>query len=826
MTNGSTFRLSLLSATILGGTALALPAAAQSTGASDPTRQEPAGTQIAAADDNAIIVTATRRATTLLDTPINITALSGDTLAQQRVDDVRDIADFTPGLTIPDTGPRSTGSIVLRGLNAGDTSDTGSGYDNALGIYLGEVPLYYDFKLLDIDRVEVLLGPQGTLYGLGTLAGAIRYIPKLPDADEFQAEVHGRVYAKAHSEDAGVQADAVINIPIVTDHVAFRSVNGYYFDPGFIDYPLLLQTPGVSIAQPGGPDGFFTDEAYAANLRRENDLNYERTYTSRNQLLLQTGPNFRAIVTYAYQQTETEGVQANHAGVLNTGRYESAARYTEPAERHAHLAALELNISVGDIFDIVSSTGYTEVKTEAQGDVTDLLLDLDYDYEAFPAFSGFNYNRTKREQVNQEVRFVSTHGGPLSWVIGGFYNEQKLDSYGFESTPGLSDFYGVPNNPDDLEYISYIRSKIEEKAVFGEATLNITDEWQVTGGLRYFDYTSEITGALSLPLLGDPTDVYSQEPAGGVGGEDGVVWKFNTSYRFAPDFMAYATYSKGYRIGGPNRVAPCPDPVPEDQQNACALPNEQQYGPDTTKNLEIGIRAGLFDRRLNISANVFNIDWEGIQVASATFYGVTGITVNGGKARSRGFEATFNAQPIPPLSIAGSYSFTDAELRSDVPDLIAVRTIPGYYGPYRSRTRPDLPTKFSQLDALKGDRLPGSARHTASLGATYTHDLNDDAELIANWTATYRGEVVTRLGGARTSGEVLPDYLTHRASLTYATDRFDLTLWANNIFDKYAVTSIGNDLSRVGVNDGQAVRFYSRAVLNPRTVGLEARIRM
>jgi len=166
-----------------------------STMAATPVFDQEMSENLAADDaggDSVIVVTATRRATTLMETPVNISVVSSEDLERNRIDDVRDLADFTPGLTISDTGPGSTGSIVLRGLNASGVGDGGANYDDALGVYLGEVPLYYDFKLIDIERVETLLGPQGTLYGLGTLAGAIRYIPNRPNASDIEGEVHGR----------------------------------------------------------------------------------------------------------------------------------------------------------------------------------------------------------------------------------------------------------------------------------------------------------------------------------------------------------------------------------------------------------------------------------------------------------------------------------------------------------------------------------------------------------------------------------------------------------------------------------------------------------
>ncbi|GEN98566.1 TonB-dependent receptor [Novosphingobium sediminis] len=807
-------KTALMGATILMGST-AFPAFAQMAPA--PASDAP---QAAAIEDNsAIVVTATRRATSLQDVPINITAVGAEQLERQRIDDVRDIADFTPGVTIADTGPGSTGTIVLRGLNASDTDATGNSYDSALGIYLGEVPLYYDFKMLDINRVETLLGPQGTLYGLGTLAGAIRNIPNRPDTTKWQAEWHGRVYGKKEASKTGYQVDGVINIPIVKDHIAFRSATGYYYDPGFIDYALLVKTPGVSLPQPDGfatvPPTSISQAGYDANLYRRKDLNFEKTFTTRNQLLFQITPDLSVDFTYAFQHTKTDGGQYNSDFVLGTGKYESASRYAEPVDRRAHLASMEINAHVAEIFDLVSTTAYTEVKNKRVGDNTDLLLDLDYDYELFPAFTSWNESENTRKQFNQEIRLVSTHGGPFSWVLGGFFNEQKLQADYREHVPGHPWVeFGTQPNPDEIEYASFNRSKVIEKAVFGEGTFKITPEWQVTAGGRYFNYSSLVSGRAVTPLLGDPISPYDAKPAGGTTAKSGGVWKFNTSYKFTPGLMVYATYSKGYRIGGPNTVAPCILPLkPPPFQNVCALPNELQYGPDSTKNLEVGVRAELFNRKLTLNVNAFTIDWSGIQVASATVNGIVGITVNGGKAKSEGFDASFQIRPIDGLSIQGTYSYTNARLTEDVPAIIAVNSPAATY-----------PSRPIQLDALKGDRLPGSTKNSGSLGVNYTFPVMG-GDFSADWTATYRGDVVTRLGWDRAYGDKLPGFVLHRASLSWQNDVFTVGVFANNIFNKYAITAVSNDRSRVGLNDGVVLRYLRNTVITPRTVGLEVRVK-
>jgi outer membrane receptor protein involved in Fe transport len=317
-----------------------------------------------------------------------------------------------------------------------------------------------------------------------------------------------------------------------------------------------------------------------------------------------------------------------------------------------------------------------------------------------------------------------------------------------------------------------------------------------------------------VPLLGDPLSPYDATPAGGTSGQSGSVWKFNTSYKFTPGIMVYATYSKGYRIGGPNTVAPCVLPLkPPPFQNVCGLPNELQFGPDSTKNLEIGLRAELFDRKLTMNLNAFSINWDGIQVASATVNGIVGITVNGGKAKSEGFEASFQLRPVDRLSIQGTYSYTNARLTEDVAKIIAVNSPAGLY-----------PSSPIQLDALKGDRLPGSTQNSGSLGVNYTLPLLG-GDLISDWTATYRGDVVTRLGWDRAFGDKLPGFVLHRASISWQNDQYTIGIFANNIFDKYAVTAVSNDRSRIGQNDGVRLRYFRRTVIAPRTVGLEVRVK-
>lgn len=800
------FRTNLLGATMLLGCA-ALPglAHAQAAPAGDAGASADSG-----ADANYIVVTATRRATTLQDAPINISAVSPQELARQRIDDIKSLSAFTPGMTVADTGPGSSGKIVLRGINSGDSSVEGANANSAVGVYLGEVPLYLDLKLLDIDHVEVLQGPQGTLYGLGTLAGAVRYMPKRPDTEHYTVDLHGRWFGESHSSSAGVNADGTVNIPIVKDHIALRSTVGYYDNPGFIDYNYLLREPGVSNPQPVRGDtaadaSFGTAAQRAANFYSKKDVNYEHTFTTRNQLLLQANPDLKLYLTYAHQITKTGGRQANGAGVLGTGNYEAPWRYLEPTSRKSDLYSAEFNANLFDVAQLVATTAFTNQTIVTQRDNTDLLLDLDYGYEAFPNFSSYNQSTAKYRQFNEEVRLVSTHGGPFSWVIGGFYNNQRFGSQYREYVPGYPEWAGI-YRPDNLEYMSFVNTRTKEKAVYGEGTFHITKDWQVTGGLRYFKYDAYAEGGTDTPLFSKytpyPLVVFApQRIKSGATAADGFVWKANTSYKFSSDLMAYFTYSTGYRTGNVNRVAPCVLPLDPNVQNVCALPNELSYQPDKTRNRELGVRGTLFDKKLQFTLSGFIVTWSGVQVPSQTVNGAVGITVNGSSAVSKGIDFSSHLKITPRLSIDGTYSYNDAHLTAYAPGVVVSSGV--------------------NYDAYAGDRLPGSTKHAGSIGATYTYPLGDGKDIEASWATTYTGNIYSRVG-LRGNGEVIPAYTTHRASVTYHSDLFDVGVYADNIFDKYAVTAVENDSSSYNrTRTGVVERYYAYGVLTPRRVGLE-----
>ena len=225
-----------------------------------------------------IVVTATRREQNIQDIPINIASFSGDALEKREITDLAELGRNVPGLYVVDTGKRTGDAIVVRGLNLDQITSTDGKNNggNVVSTYVGDIPLYVDFAMNDIQRVEVLLGPQGTLYGAGTLGGAIRYLPNRPQFDATAFDFRASTFDLAESDTQGWRGGVMANVPI-SDKLAFRASVDYYDDPGFIDNPYLVRQVGVSDPEPDLHD----PAAVAANLYRKNDVNTEQTTSGR-----------------------------------------------------------------------------------------------------------------------------------------------------------------------------------------------------------------------------------------------------------------------------------------------------------------------------------------------------------------------------------------------------------------------------------------------------------------------------------------------------------------------------------------------------------------
>jgi outer membrane receptor protein involved in Fe transport len=765
-----------------------------------------------------ILVTATRRELSVQDIPLNIAAFDDSLLEAREISDLAELGRSVPGLYVIDQGKRSANSIVVRGLNLNPFASAeflGNTGGETVATYVGEVPLYVDLALNDVERVEVLLGPQGTLYGAGTLGGAIRYIPRKPQFDDFGLDVRGSAFTLNQSDDLGGRAGATVNVPL-SGNLALRASVDQFTDPGFIDAPYMVRQPGLSDPEPNAP------ALAAANLFGEEDVDGENTTSARVALRWQPADAVDATFTYHHQSMDVGGRTQNHRLSFGTGLYESATRYAEPSERTNELLSAEVVADLG-FAELTSATGWSKYDEVGQRDQTDLLLTLEYSYEAFPTFSAFTREIEKEKTFTQEIRLVSQGDGKFSWIGGVFFQDfEQPEADSREFTPGYADYLGG-SRPDDLEYISVLYEDLTEKALFGEIAFQITDRWDISLGARYYDFSFDTLGDQDTPLantvfFGAGPDEINLDLQATTLDDSGSLFKFNTSYRFSEDVLGYFTISEGYRFGAANGIAPC-DPNTGQNQNVCALPDEFQYFPDTTTNYELGLRSQWADGRLTLNGALYYIDWQDPQLASATVNGAQPITRNGEGAETSGIEIALDADVTDRFSLGISYSHSKAELTEVAPSLIREFTPPGF-GPGANYDQ--LPPVY--LDGQPGDRLPGSPEDQATVYFAYDWTLSSRWDLTLNYGINAVGDVITTTG-LRGGGETLGGFSLHHASAVFSGNGpWEFAIYAQNLLDKYAVTGVRSRRSFIQTvadenGDPVRVRSYAEQMVRPREIG-------
>jgi iron complex outermembrane receptor protein len=775
-----------------------------------------------------IVVTATRRAATVQDVPINIAATSGAQIEEQGFNEISDVLAFVPGINVVDRGGRMGNRVIVRGLNADNLGQGGStgATGGTVASYVGEIPIRIDLKLNDMERVETLLGPQGTLYGAGTLGGAIRYIPNRPNFDGMSLEVRADAYMMSESDGVSHETGATINVPL-SDTFALRASVDYDEDRGYIDYNHVVANIGVS-----DPNAPLSD---SANFSPVKDANGYEALSGRIAARWAPTDSFDANLTYYFQDVENEGrVTSGHVGERGTERYVSPSRVLEPDEQKNQLLALELTADLG-FAELTSASGYGKFRSAGNRDQTDLLIGLEYSYESFPTFTARTQENSKRTFFNQEVRLVSTTESNLSWIVGGYYNRERSYGTSEEYTPGYAAFAGF-DRPDDLEYFSASNQLLVEKAVFGEIAYQITDEWQITVGGRYYDYDLQVADIQAQFPLFDPSFVipafeswkdaafepdFRQE-------DNGSLFKINTSYRFTDDFMGYATVSQGFRIGGHNGVSQCSTFDPDAGQGACALAPGQQYGanqfaaddfderfygPDKTTNYELGFKSTLADGAATFNAAIFFVKWAGPQLGSSTINASIPITVNADGAESKGIEMSAAWRVTDQFTLRSAFSYTESELTAFTPDLL--RTITQGAGGTSY-----FATSFE--DGQDGDRLPGSPKTQFSIFANYDQPLDNGNTLRYNASFAAQGNVFSRTG-ARAGSRTLGGYGVANGSVVYDAETWSVTAYVDNIFNKYAETGVQSTARSNVTVSGHSHRAFMVNTLTPRQMGVRFR---
>ena len=701
-----------------------------------------------------VVVTATRRAQPIEEIPYSITAVSGEELSRAGVRDLASLAYQVPGLTMFDYGARYAAATfpIIRGLNASGSSPNGfrAEEQSPVGSYLGNSPVEGYFEINDVQRVEVLRGPQGTLYGAGALGGAIRLIPNAPELDRFSGHVEASGGALDHANDPAYSASAMLNVPL-GETLAFRAAGKWGSSPGFIDaFGILKRGPsGIPVlADPTRP----VDSAGVYTTQK--DWNDQKDFTGRASLRWQPVDSFHADLAYTYAR-----VYGNGGPTANTafqggpspidsrialpagGDYREYSGIEQPFSRKTDLASLDLSYDAG--FATVSTTSsYFETKGTT-------VLDNTAAFAGCPGcayYSGTPINprfiseadhNDDTHTFSQEVRLVSNTGQnqPLDYVLGLFYSKRTSNSSAFYHVPGTPEYSAsegcsvqgtaappdclVVTGPDATTFAAIGTQQYKDRSIFGELTWHLASHAQITFGGRHFkqDFTeAQSFLAYTFPPLVPATPRDSSASKN--------IFKVNPSYEYMPGHRVYANWSQGFRRGGANTL-PLSGPFKDS-------PLLSTYAPDTADNYEAGLK-GRFAKGTTYALAVFDIEWKNPQISGSLPDGNQAVW-NADRARSKGFELEASGPlGLPGFSYTLGFTYADATLTKE------------YALPANDGTGTIVP---GLLHGEAGQQLPGSAKETGAATINYDRTVGADMHWSSTLNYTYRSRIPLALLGA------------------------------------------------------------------------------
>ncbi|MBT2186035.1 TonB-dependent receptor [Sphingobium nicotianae] len=815
----------LLSTTLLS--LWSLPVLAQMGAPAADAPEEQASSEGAPGGD--IVVTAQRRAQSVLSVPYNISAVDGDTLRRSGSLSLNDLARAVPGVVTVDGGLGSRGNknnMTLRGLRT-DAVEPGGGQGGAglatsqVATYFGETQFTFPLMLADIERVEVLRGPQGTLYGASSQAGTIRFVPNRPKFDAFSGYVNVGGSLTEHSSDPSFNLEGALNLPMAPN-LALRVVGGYVRAGGFIDAVNHIEVAGDPFTT--APTRRIPSDPRSGVILKpvERDTNRADQWMARGELRYQPVDALDIQLNYLHQETTARDQQVsqpdypggtfavgigaagyNPAAFPNGsytarpgGPYESTSFYNRPFENNVDLVSLDVTVDVG-LASITSATSYVDTRTATGADTLGPFITPQFNYTNyygyFPRMMPYAKSSTHYRIFTQEVRLVSSWDKPINYTIGGYYQREKFDWAFRMNIPGynqyLIDIGSPPVGTDQNDNIDRATVFVD-RAVFGELTYNLTKAWQVTGGIRFFWQDFDTTQTTAFPQSN-----FLRTDVGNSVKNDRVV-KINTSYDVTPTVKLYATYSEGFRRGGATGI-----PL---SGVYASLPKYATFQPDVATNYEVGVKGTLFNRALRFSADLFLIDLENFQFQTSTPTGNFTV-VNGSRARSKGLEFESSLRLSRSLDVAFAYNFTDAKVAETftISDLA-----PGAL----FSTQPLVTSTF-----LAGKALPGVPRHTFSAALDYTIPLDNGANVAVHADGLYRSSAPAGLNSTRIEWTRQQDAFLGNVRLTYDSARS----WAIDLF----VNNITNTLGSTG---GYIVRKSQQPLvgtipMRPRSFGFLAR---
>ncbi len=701
-----------------------------------------------------VTVTATRRTEALEAVPYSLSVVTAAQLAESGVTDIASLATQVPGLSTYEYGARFAAATVpiIRGVNAtGEPTRGFRTFEQApVGTYIGNSPIEGYFQLDDLQRIEVLRGPQGTLYGAGTLAGALRLIPNSPELNRWSGLVEGSLGRLDHSDGTSYTMRGLINVPL-GDTVAFRAAAKYNYEPGFVDaYGLFARTSnGLSgiplLANPADP------VASPAIYRDQKDWNFQKTFTGRASLLWKPTEAFSAEAAVLNSSSHGDGgpqVNPDFPGGISPldpastlpagGREREFSQIDQPWSRYTNLTSLDLSYDAG--FATVASTSsyYTTTGSALQDNTYSLagLADGGYMpyYAGVPSNPRFIYDQTftdRSHTFTQEVRLVSkaSPDNLIDYVVGVFYEDQTREGAWTIAVPGTPEYqvaqgclpncyWNVGTAPGDITFSQIDNQHFRDVSEFGELTWHFLKHGQITFGARHFG--QNFTDAQSYDDYNFPTHLPAT-PHKSTASK--TVGKVNPSFEYAPRQFLYAAWSQGFRRGGANSV-PLAGPFRES-------PLLASYTPDKTNNYEAGLK-GRFDNGTSYTLAVFDIKWDKPQISSSLPSGNLAV-YNGNSAESRGFEIESSGPLfLPRLTYSVSYAYADAHLTSSF-------SLPANDGSQTGTIVPGL------IHGSSGQQMPGSPKSSASLGLNYDLPLSAGYDLAFAINGVYRSAVPMQL---------------------------------------------------------------------------------
>jgi len=585
-----------------------------------PPQAEPAP----AVDNEEIIVTAQKREQALLDVPQSISVVSSETLENLHATRFSDYLTRIPSANIVETQSGSS-RIVLRGVNTSGVGATVSTYvdetpfGSATALANGAI-LTPDIDPFDLERVEVLRGPQGTLYGANSLGGLVKFVTVEPSTSALGGAAELGAQGVSHG-DTTWWGRAAVNVPL-TDEAAFRVSGFYRQDPGYINDPSFGK-----------------------------DINDGKSYGGRASVLVRPTDQLTVRASVHLENLRNNGTNEVD---LDPDTLDPAYGKLTQSRLLQQSQDIDYRIYNGTIdYDfgsvaLVSSTSVGTLDQDAFVDASSQYGALLSGFFGVPLGAAVDQGMTQR-RFTQEVRLASTGKDTLEWTVGAFYtrekNELKQNLFGIDAATGDL-FDGL----DGLILVS-LPSRYKEYAGFANVTWHLSPQFDLTAGGRFSHNKQTVTQNTDGLLAGGASSFE--------GDSSDDVFTYSVAPTFKPNdnTRIYARIAKGYRPGGPNAVSPlAPDEVP------------RQFGPDTTTNYEIGVKTESDDRLFTLEASAFLIKWQDVQLLAQV--GDFGVNTNGGSARSTGVEVTGTINPSRGLSFYANGSYVDAELTKDAPALV------------------------------------------------------------------------------------------------------------------------------------------------------------